>query len=90
MSSTLLLNNDKFVELSNDETLCCQGGGILLSIAVGVITGVVLYYAAEIADEACKRKTGSSIGDHITNGIGKALNTVGEGIEQVGNFIAGY
>lgn len=77
--------NNSFKELNDDELLSIDGGELLIGIAVGVI----LYYGTNVANEIVERKTGHSIGDHMTNAAGKAIDAVGSGLEKIGDFISG-
>ena len=71
MEILLDVNKLGIVELEEKDVKKIDGG-ILVSIAAGVI-GYVVY---EIADECVERATGKTIGNHISDGIDAVGNLI--------------
>lgn len=71
METVLDINTSGVVELKEKDIKKIEGG-ILVSIAAGIISYVVY----EIADECVERATGKTIGNHISDGIDAVGNLI--------------
>ncbi len=82
------MKEEMMFEELNDEQLCNTEGGAVWLAAAGIIAAAAAScFIYEVANEKCKRDTGYSIGENIANTAGSALETIGGGLQTVGEFI---
>ena len=72
------------IELNEEKILEIDGGiGVLGAIGLGVAS----YFAYEFVNEGVKRATGKTIPENAAYYGGKALSSIGSGLQAVGYYL---
>jgi|LSQX01.1.fsa_nt_gb hypothetical protein len=82
------IKNKTFNELTEFESENINGGAIVVPVLVAIGVGVASYFAYEFANEGVKRSTGKSIPQNASYYAGKAMSTVGNGLQTVGDYLS--